>query len=172
MECLLFPHTSSSSQSNLNKHSKKISTFHDPYATYLSHTDSSGTMKYLNHFSTALLSLLIHSAKANFHVSVIDGKNIRACASDTWDCGCYINGHGAGIIPGSGGIGDFFYVEAGLCGLPQLNFYKQGDGSYDFYVNDGDGQLQGTCYSNTAELFCGSQVVDDQLVCYSYICNN
>ena len=78
-----------------------------------------------------------------------------------------VDGKGVGSLDGS-----FFSVESGLCGLGQLNFYKQSDGSWDFYQNNGDGSLQGTCYSNTAITSCLLAFnVYDQLVCYSYICN-
>jgi len=56
--------------------------------------------------------------------------------------------------------------------MPAMNFYKRGDGHYDFYVANGDGSIQGTCYNNNAVLMCGDTRVEDRLVCYSYICKN
>jgi len=40
------------------------------------------------------------------------------------------------------------------------------------YAAGGDGQVLGTCYSNSAENFCGDTVADDVLVCYSYACGS
>ena len=78
-----------------------------------------------------------------------------------------VNGQGVWTLPDS-----FFSVEAGLCGMGQLNFYKQGDGHWDFYVDQGDGSLQGRCYSNSAVTSCSGDLYNDELVCFSYICGN
>ena len=66
----------------------------------------------------------------------------------------------------------FFFVEAGLCGMGQLNFYKQDDGTWKFYVDNGDGTLQGTCFQNQGRTTCpAGKVYLEQLVCYSNICD-
>jgi hypothetical protein len=118
-------------------------------------------------------------ALANFHVvkgiAPGGGAGLEACPSNYYNCHCLrdgdravqivVNGKGVGSLPS-----DAFSTNGDLCGVGQLNFYKQSDGHWDFYVNDGDGTLQGTCYSNTATTLCSGFYFFDELVCYSYIC--
>jgi hypothetical protein len=133
--------------------------------------------------SLALLtgaSFTVLSALANFHIvqgiAPGGGAGLEACPSNYYNCDCLengvraarvvVNGNGVGSLPAS-----FFSVDAGLCGLGQLNFYKQADGTWNIYVNEGDGTLQGTCNSNTAVNSCSDGFIfNDELVCYSYIC--
>ncbi|KAK9312379.1 hypothetical protein V1524DRAFT_410843 [Lipomyces starkeyi] len=144
---------------------------------------------------TALLNLAV-LCSADFHVSAVvsgsvgycsndggcqDNYNnyVIACPSNYWNCNCFTE-NDRGAQADNGNIKDivgssFFQLDAGLCGMGALNFYQQGDGSWQFYVDGGDGTLQGTCYSNSASDYCwnvvGSASVADRLVCYSYICN-
>ena len=130
----------------------------------------------------ATATLTIPFALADFHVTQGiapgGGAGLEACPSNYYNCNCLkdgdraaqvlVDGQGVGSLPDS-----FFSIKAGLCGLGQLNFYKQGDGHWDFYVNNGDGTLQGTCYPNSATSTCsGGFYFIDQLVCYSYICGS
>ena len=135
--------------------------------------------------SLALLtgaSFTILSARADFHIvqgiAPGGGAGLEACPSNYYNCDCLengnraaqvvVNGQGVGSLPDS-----FFSVKAGLCGMGQLNFYKQGDGTWDIYQNDGNGALQGTCNGNTATNDCQAGFIfNDQLVCYSYICGS
>ncbi|KAJ8101690.1 hypothetical protein POJ06DRAFT_299667 [Lipomyces tetrasporus] len=143
----------------------------------------------------AVLLNLFLLCRADFHVSAVVKGDIAscgreatcqfnydnyviACPSNYYGCDCF-DGHNRGV-EASGDIEDingssFFQIGSGLCGMGALNFYKQGDASWQFYVDGGDGSLQGTCYDNTASDYCwdavGSASVSDRLVCYSYICN-
>ncbi|KAF8329643.1 hypothetical protein F5887DRAFT_115510 [Amanita rubescens] len=134
--------------------------------------------------SLALLisaSFTIPSTLADFHVvQVVPNRSIaslQACPSNYYNCKCLLDGdRAAQVVVNFQGVGllpdNFFSTIAGLCGMGQLNFYKQGDGHWDFYVDGGDGSLQGTCYPNSADSSCFGTAVHDQLVCYSYICGN
>ena len=127
-----------------------------------------------------LISLvLVPSVLADFHITNVEyGSKGRetssnvACPSDYWNCNCLAFGdRSADVINGSD---NFFQVEAGLCGMGTLNFYLNPDHtSWDFYVDGGDGTLQGTCYPNSGEHSCPLALAQatDLLVCYSYICN-
>jgi hypothetical protein len=124
-------------------------------------------------------SFTIPSALANFHViqgiAPGGGAGLEACPSNYYNCNCLKNGdRAAQVLVNGQGVGslpnNFFSIKAGLCGLPQLNFYKNGNGAWDFYINNGDGSLQGTCYPNRATTTCSGFYFSDQLVCYSYVC--
>lgn len=86
-----------------------------------------------------------------------------------------------GVAVESGSIIGDFSLDAGLCGMGQLDFYYRPNlGHWEFYVNGGNGEIQGTCYKNDADLvgcnihpFSFLEVnYDDKLVCYSYICGD
>jgi hypothetical protein len=136
-------------------------------------------MKVFGINTAAILSALlisVNQVSANFHVSSLSENGVLekyiACPSNYFNCDCFTNGDRSGTVAGDVAGGDFFQVESGLCGMPQMNFYKNGDGSWDFYAAGGDGDVLGQCYGNGAEDFCGSKVVDDRLVCYSYVCGS
>ena len=127
-------------------------------------------------------SFAIPFALADFHIVLVDGVNggeLFACPSDYYNCDCFVNGNRrADVTVGGSEIRSlpegFFSVASGLCGLEQLDFYEQSDGSWDIYEENGDGSLQGTCNSNSAFRSCaatGSVSIYDELVCFSYICN-
>lgn len=63
-----------------------------------------------------------------------------------------------------------------MCGVGKMNFYLQGDQSWKFYLDGGDGKSVGDCYRNAANKECansdGSTYVSDLLVCYSYVCGH
>ena len=137
--------------------------------------------------SLALLtgaSFTILPALANFHViqgiAPGGGAGLEACPSDFYNCNCLENGERAEQVVVDGkGVGSlpegFFSIKAGLCGMGQLNFYKQNsdDGEWLFYVNNGNGTPQGACYPNTADTNCsGGFIFNDLLVCYSYVCGS
>jgi hypothetical protein len=139
---------------------------------------------------TALL--LPSLTSADFHIGTqviywsptstdpIQQTRYLACPSNYYNCNCF-GGYSSdrGVVTTQSPASATFSLPAGLCGLGQLNFYYQQDkGGWDFYVNDGDGSLQGTCYSNSASTqYCFNNlplletVYTDSLVCYSYICN-
>lgn len=164
----------------------------------------------------SLFSHLIHPAKANFHISHADvsdplgaSRNTdQACPSNYYTCQCMADpshNRGAPVFSGSPATNDFFALRPGLCGMGQLNFYKQGeplhfpgdvcctqrrreigtywlmivcrgegDGRWLFFVNAGNGEVQGECYRNdvvwTTNCNGAAVRVSDYLVCYSYIC--
>ncbi|KAF8814055.1 hypothetical protein BYT27DRAFT_7180308 [Phlegmacium glaucopus] len=127
-----------------------------------------------------IAAFTIPSALAEFHiiegVAPGGGSGLEACPSNYYDCDCLkdgdraarvlVNGEGVASLPDN-----FFSVDAGLCGLGQLDFFKQSDEVWNFYIHEGDGTLQGTCYPNNATNTCSGFYFFDQLVCYSYICN-
>jgi hypothetical protein len=139
-------------------------------------------MKLTQSLAIVTAALTIPSALADFHIvqgiAPGGGAGLEACPSNYYNCKCLkdgdraaqvlVNNHGVGSLPNN-----FFSTKAGLCGAGQLNFYKQNDGHWDFYVNNGDGSLQGTCYSNSAGTTCSDGFYFyDQLICYSYICGH
>jgi hypothetical protein len=123
----------------------------------------------------ALLALSVQQVKADFHVLGVSANggstHFVACPSNQMDCSCYVHNHATGHVNGDPQDQDFFQVEDGLCGMPELNFYLRDDGHWDLYVAGGDGEVLGTCYPNTGETFCQDNVIVEQLVCYTYICN-
>ena len=144
-------------------------------------------------YSAIFASLLLLSPTlADFHIGEqqvlaaapkepVETTKYLACPSNYYNCNCYGSVHpDRGVfIQGSQNPGSAtFSLDSGLCGMGQLNFYyQQSKGGWDFYVNDGDGSLQGTCYSNSAKSqSCSSFPLFqyqyfDRLICYSYICN-
>src|ERR1700733_14773485 len=120
----------------------------------------------------AIAVLTIPSALAAFHVvqgiAPGGGAGLAACPSNYYNCKCLVNGdRAAQIVVNGQGVGslsnNFFSIKGGLCGMGLFNFYKQGDGHWDFYVDNGDGSLQGTCYSNSATTSCsGGFYFNDQ----------
>jgi hypothetical protein len=145
------------------------------------------TMK-LTH-SLALLvtaALTLPSTVADFHVTQVHGSptSLVACPSDYFTCDCLsTDDRGAQIVVNGNEVtslpSNFFSTGRRFCGVQQLDFYYRSDtGIWQFYVNNGDGSLQGECYSNTASGSCWEpQEIPatlswvDKLVCYSYICN-
>ena len=141
--------------------------------------------------SLALLtgaSFTILPALTNFHISQsvslqsiasgVSDESLIACPSNDYTCDCLEGGNRAAkvMVYGQGVPGNlpdsFFSVNAGLCGSSQLNFYNKGGGIWEFYQNNGDGSLKGTCYPNSASPGCPGYLIDDQLVCYSNICGS
>ena len=122
---------------------------------------------------------------ANFHVGRvtlgIGGASFyhRVCSSNNYNCECFAgagSGRDANLPSGQSQLQTYFQVKSGLCGAPLLDFYKKSDGSWDFYHNNGDGKVKGTCYSNSARietcfaLGTPQWTYTDKLVCYSSIC--
>ncbi|KAJ2980381.1 hypothetical protein NQ176_g2680 [Zarea fungicola] len=107
-----------------------------------------------------------------------------ACPSNYLNCKCYgdwPNRSDRGVKVSAGQpTGNYFSLNAGLCGMGKLDFYYRDNlGHWEFYVNGGDGTLQGTCYKATGSglrKLCGgpftliSTTYTDELWCYSYIC--
>ena len=127
----------------------------------------------------SFISFIILEVTADFHISLVQennrpGGHFVACPSDYLNCQCWY-GDRAGHVEGDQ-LGDYFQISAGLCGMGKMDFYKRDGAHYDFYVDGGDGTLQGQCYFNSFSSACGDGVlvddlIVDQLVCYSYICN-
>lgn len=114
---------------------------------------------------------------------VISWTDYVACPSNYFGCQCYgyisaTADRGVLTRQNKPPTGDFS-INAGLCGLGQLDFYyRQAENKWEFYKNGGDGAIQGTCYSNSGHDLClkntGTAVTVnyyEELVCYSYICN-
>ncbi|KAN0076667.1 hypothetical protein V8E54_006809 [Elaphomyces granulatus] len=141
-------------------------------------------------YSTIFAALLLLSPTlADFHIGQHDRVSAGpqgpisatlylACPSNYYNCKCYGSirpDRGVFTVGGQSPGSATFSLSAGLCGMGQLDFYyRQSKESWDFYVNGGDGSLQGTCYSNsdtqTCYSFYFSATYYDRLVCYSYIC--
>ena len=130
--------------------------------------------------SLALLtgaSSAILSAHANFHITqgiVGNSAGLEACPSNYYNCDCLANHNRAAEVVVNGqeveSLPDsFFSVQSGFCGIGQLNFYKQGDGSWDIYQNDGNGSLQGKCYSNRARNIPASSSMTNWFVTVTFV---
>lgn len=148
--------------------------------------------------SSLLPLVLLPAVQANFHIGVAkqwtnpvskDGKQITtfatiACPSNYLNCNCYGQiatnaDRGVGSVGNKRPTGSSFSMKAGLCGMGQLDFYYRSDRRvWEFYVHNGDGGLQGTCYSSKYNDKCLRKVTtlstdyDDALWCDSYICGN
>jgi hypothetical protein len=126
-------------------------------------------------FVVALGLPLLGLVAADFHV-VDDGSGILlACPSNYYKCDCFSNRKRAQFVENLTPLGQYFELTAGFCGISKkLDFYRRSDMHYDFYQNNGDGTVQGTCWYNTDApgVKCGfpPATVREQLVCYSYIC--
>jgi hypothetical protein len=70
---------------------------------------------------------------------------------------------------------NYFKVKKSLCGMGDMDFYKQADGSWKFCASGGsggNGNLQGTSYTTKTNSSCSSVFFFiDRVVCYYYICN-
>lgn len=148
------------------------------------------------HQSSKFLGLLLlPTALANFHIGVANKRTVPikegnppvtwtttiACPSNYLNCKCYGQfgdnaDRGVGTV-GHKQPGDMFSLQAGLCGMGQLDFYYRSDRRvWEFYVHNGDGSLQGTCYSNSGSDWCVQHATtlatdySDKMWCDSYIC--
>ena len=129
-----------------------------------------------------LMLCIISCVSANFHagkLSIPSGyTNHRACPSNQCNCGCFKGGAGGSNVVElpypQQEFQTYFQVQSGLCGMPLMDFYRRPDGSWEFYVNNGNGQVQGSCYSNSdrqrSAPFNATSSYEDRLVCYSSIC--
>ncbi|KAH8812848.1 hypothetical protein F5884DRAFT_317650 [Xylogone sp. PMI_703] len=108
---------------------------------------------------------------------------VVACPSNYYNCDCINGGDRAGHLQDGDtpvdGItttdSDYFQIS-GMCGVGAMNFYKNDDNSWTFYLDGGDGSVQGTCYAGDNSIkdcnsFSAACSVSNILVCYSYICN-
>lgn len=131
-----------------------------------------------------LATFLVASVSADFHITRLranDGhsEDFRdlACPSNYWNCNCFLwNDRGKGVTNGDG---NFFTVSEGLCGMKQMNFYKnpdEGDNVWDYYEDGGDGTKIGSCYGNedsdSKRCYLPGVTIkaSDLLVCYGYPC--
>ncbi|KAL7792469.1 hypothetical protein V8C37DRAFT_380416 [Trichoderma ceciliae] len=146
---------------------------------------------------SALLTTLTTTltlVNADFHVltgpcSIAPGfggsleSDVVACPSNYYNCKCMLDGDRAGYlsagdtpVDGLSKTGSNFFQLTGMCGVGNMNFYLQGDGSWLFYLDGGDGSVQGTCYDGNSSTkncngFSAACSWRNILVCYSYICN-
>lgn len=146
--------------------------------------------------ATQLFALLglASSVAADFHIltgpcSIAPGSGgsisdfTMACPSNYYNCDCLQNGDRAGHVisgqtptVGIHNTGSNYFELDGMCGVGNMNFYLQGDGSWLFYIAGGDGSVQGTCYPGDNSIkdcnsFSSACSFSNILVCYSYICN-
>jgi hypothetical protein len=133
---------------------------------------------------TALLVSVQH-VHADFHISLwFTGPNFDpnpkwiAFASSDYNCDNFapsISHSVSNINTLNGGrpLPSFFTFGTDFCGEQyKINFYENSDGTYDFYQNDGDGALLGTCYPDAEIMGCdgGNVGVQDVLYCTSSVC--
>ncbi|TEB30127.1 hypothetical protein FA13DRAFT_1710582 [Coprinellus micaceus] len=89
---------------------------------------------------------MVSVAYGNFHVGRttlrINGAYAghRACPSSQYGCSCFKAGSNVKLSGGRQEIETYFQIQPGFCGMGWLDFYKSSDGSWDFYVNNGNGQ--------------------------------
>ncbi|KAH0531004.1 hypothetical protein TsFJ059_005567 [Trichoderma semiorbis] len=105
-----------------------------------------------------------------------------ACPSNYYNCKCMMDGDRTGhVINGETpkyGIhdtGSNYFELDGMCGVGNMNFYLQGDGTWLFYIAGGDGSVQGQCWPGDNSIkdcneFSAACSLSNILVCYSYIC--
>ncbi len=124
-----------------------------------------------------LSALFTAAALADFHiVKYIDDDgdtSYQILPSNKYNC-VQIGNFGY-VSTGTPGDGYFQTISRSTCGITApLDYYKRSDGHYDFYINNGDGSLQGTCYYNVgSHTVCNGDTREkyyEQYVCYSYIC--
>ncbi|KAL6815404.1 hypothetical protein GGI42DRAFT_362790 [Trichoderma sp. SZMC 28013] len=135
-------------------------------------------MKFLSSSALALSLWAAGFASADFHIMEFPGTTDKlAIPSNKYNCGGvrYSTNKNNDI---KGSIGSsFMYMRGGnLCGAKNLDFYKQSDGTYLFYIHDGDGSVQGQCYHNEASKGVIKNCdfgysYEEKLVCYTYFCN-
>jgi hypothetical protein len=132
--------------------------------------------------------LLLSPTLADFHIGQImnvagsapnppTNTEYIACPSNYYNCNCFgSKDRAVNTYLGQNPASATFSLNSGLCGMGQLDFYYQDSKKgWDFYVNGGDGSLQGTCYPNSDTQWCAIPLLwttkyTDNLVCYSYIC--
>ncbi|UKZ80176.1 hypothetical protein TrVFT333_007933 [Trichoderma virens FT-333] len=107
-------------------------------------------MKFLTPSSLVLSLWIAGFASADFHIVELAGTTEKwGVPSNKYNCGGvnYAIDNNAEI---KGSIGSSYMSMSGtnLCGAKNLDFYKQPDGSYKFYIANGDGSAQGQCYHN------------------------
>ncbi|KAL6838066.1 hypothetical protein V8C40DRAFT_261010 [Trichoderma camerunense] len=135
-------------------------------------------MKFLSPSALVLSLWAAGFAFADFHIIELKGTTDKlAIPSNKYNCGgVNYSNHNDNDIKGA--IGSSFMSMRGgnLCGAKDLDFYKQSDGTYVFYIHNGDGTAQGQCFHNEASQGkiknCdkgGSYV--EKFVCYTYFCN-
>ncbi|RFU78628.1 hypothetical protein TARUN_3598 [Trichoderma arundinaceum] len=148
-------------------------------------------------FSTTQLLATLGLANlvaADFHVltgpsSIAPGLGRRiedyavACPSNYYKCKCMIDGDRAGHVtagsPPTYGVhktGSNFFQLSGMCGVSNMNFYLQSDGTWLFYIAGGDGTVQGQCFPGDNSIVDCHEIsaaysLSNILVCYAYICN-
>ncbi|KAL7911297.1 hypothetical protein GGI35DRAFT_478660 [Trichoderma velutinum] len=110
-------------------------------------------------------------------------SDVVACPSNYYNCDCMLWGDRAGFlragdtpVDGLATTGSTYFQLSGMCGVGNMDFYKQGDGSWLFYIAGGDGSVQGTCYNGDNSIkdcfgVSASCSWTNILVCYSQICN-
>ena len=128
---------------------------------------------------TGSASFLIPFALASFrlidvHPDHLTPKlnDIWAIPSDPFDCSIFSDSNPETGIPSNGvkvrigaGAGTFptsnmLYSESEICGLGKLNFYRnKTDGTFQYYLDKGNGSSLGTCTTNTnSNMTCSSTV--------------
>lgn len=114
---------------------------------------------------------------------VINWTDYTVCPSNYFGCQCYgglkaTSGRGVSTKGNKPPTGDFS-INAGLCGVGQLDFYyRANENKWEFYIDNGNGQLQGTCYPNNGHDLCSLRTGTvitvnyyEELVCYTKICD-
>ncbi|KAJ4863276.1 hypothetical protein T069G_04230 [Trichoderma breve] len=137
-------------------------------------------MKFLSPSALVLSLWAAGFASADFHIVEMPGTTEKlAVPSNKYNCGGiqYALDNNNKL---KGAIGSSFMSMHGanLCGAKNLDFYKQSDGTYVFYIHNGDGSAQGQCFHNESSRgkigACGrgrGDVYAEKFVCYTYFCN-
>ncbi|KAF9516951.1 hypothetical protein BS47DRAFT_1340258 [Hydnum rufescens UP504] len=136
--------------------------------------------------------LTIPSALANFHVAKGAATNpdghryFVACPSDAYGCECLHGLVKGAAIPKTIRDGDidslnlpnFFKTSPRnkFCGQDEVDFYRRSNGNWEFFIHNGNGKAQGTCYPakkgirTTCTEGSTKYNFDDQLVCFGALC--
>jgi hypothetical protein len=105
-----------------------------------------------------VLGLLAAHSNALFHIYARTQRwtggegaledDVTACPSWNSDCDCWGKGQDGARIPDWDEmyLPDNYFTLSPICGKPAMDFYKRSNGNWEFYIKNGNGKLEGTCY--------------------------
>jgi hypothetical protein len=106
-----------------------------------------------------LLGLLAANANALFYIFARTQRftggegaledDLTSCPGSNSGCNCWGHGNGGARVADwdEQYLPDNYFTLQPFCGMPAMDFYKRNDGRWEFYVKNGNGKLEGTCYT-------------------------
>ncbi|TFK31641.1 hypothetical protein BDQ12DRAFT_105390 [Crucibulum laeve] len=100
---------------------------------------------------------------------------VIAVPSNQYSCSGLRNNPVIYDLDGHGGENSDFSIP-NLCGVAQINAYPRSSSLIELYINNGNGQVVGSCYpGGHGKLTCPAAfdqlACSDDWVCYTYICS-